>query len=302
MNLKNRNKSFTLIEILIVVVVVGIISSFIIVGISSVSYNGAIAKSKVFLENIRSTLILDLASEWRFEGNTNDYHSGGYTGTRFGTGGTNNLPQFVSAGIYDQCIDFDGTDDYVDFGTIYGPSRTINRTYSFWVYPKTLSGGTVFTTGNLYYTKCGHSLFRLLSSGTRISYDFNISPYYYDFPVVAELNKWNYFVLMVDVSNATNSVFKLYKNSQYIGSTTQERATGGQTLKTFLMGAQYANASDDKLNFLNGRIDEFVIYNDIMSIALMKNNYFSQANKFLSKKEMEDSQYSLMIKELTINE
>jgi prepilin-type N-terminal cleavage/methylation domain-containing protein len=43
------NKSFTLIEILVVIVVIGVLSAFILVGMSSITSSANIAKSQAFL-------------------------------------------------------------------------------------------------------------------------------------------------------------------------------------------------------------------------------------------------------------
>jgi len=49
-----QEKSFTLIEILVVIVVTGILSSFVLVGMSSITNDARIAKVKAFANSVRN--------------------------------------------------------------------------------------------------------------------------------------------------------------------------------------------------------------------------------------------------------
>jgi prepilin-type N-terminal cleavage/methylation domain-containing protein len=64
------NKSFTLIEILVVIVVIGVLSAFILIGMSSITNSANIAKGQAFANSLRNSLLINLVSEWKLDGTT----------------------------------------------------------------------------------------------------------------------------------------------------------------------------------------------------------------------------------------
>ena len=79
------NKSFTLIEILVVIVVVGILSSFILVGMSSITNKANIAKSQAFLNSMDNSLLLSRVSEWKLDDSSGTDSWNGRTATLVNT-------------------------------------------------------------------------------------------------------------------------------------------------------------------------------------------------------------------------
>ncbi|MDD3292809.1 MAG: prepilin-type N-terminal cleavage/methylation domain-containing protein [Candidatus Pacebacteria bacterium] len=128
------NKSFTLIEILIVIVVIGILSSFIFVGMSSITSEANIAKGKVFINSIDNSLLLGRISQWKFDelttakelqsiGDTWNSNNGIlYTGS-------DSLEKLSSNCPSGNCLSFDGVNDYINTGTV--GSLGINEQMSF---------------------------------------------------------------------------------------------------------------------------------------------------------------------------
>lgn len=62
-----KHKSFTLIELLVVIVIIGILSGIIMISTSSSIDKASLAKSKVFSENIRNRMLLNLKMEFQFD-------------------------------------------------------------------------------------------------------------------------------------------------------------------------------------------------------------------------------------------
>jgi prepilin-type N-terminal cleavage/methylation domain-containing protein len=111
------NKSFTLIEILVVIVVIGIISAFILVGMSSITNKANIAKGLAFANSMRNSLLMNLVSEWKLDGNANDSW-GAQNGS---LGGTPTL-KAVTDCVTGTCYSFsEPTSDYI---TIPHPAGT----------------------------------------------------------------------------------------------------------------------------------------------------------------------------------
>ena len=96
------NKSFTLIEILVVIVVIGVLSAFILVGMSSISSKANIAKGQAFINSMNNSLLISRVSQWKLDGNYNDSWSG-KTATPV------NSPTATSSCAQDSCYTFNGS-------------------------------------------------------------------------------------------------------------------------------------------------------------------------------------------------
>lgn len=108
------NKSFTLIEILAVVLIMGILSSFIVVHLDSVGGLFKDRKGIAFSNFIKNSLLMNLVSEWKLDGDSSD--------SWFINNGTMNnfLGDPWKTGtdcIIGPCLSFDGEDDWVDCGS-----------------------------------------------------------------------------------------------------------------------------------------------------------------------------------------
>jgi len=298
------NKSFTLIEILVVIVVVGIISAFILVGVSSISNKANVAKGQAFVDSLDNALLMSRISNWKLDENTNDSW-GTNTGTWYGAGGGSNLSvnyKSSSDCVSNQCLDFDGTDDYVDYGDILRPSRNNNRTYSFWMNPRSFSG-IIFGSGNMWQSAGGYSKFHVISSTEiQISYDILNSPYRVTFNCPVDRFKWNYFTVSFDsISSSSNVTIKLYKNGSFISSSTQARRTSAGYNIAFIIGAVNNDSDDHKIWFFNGQIDDFRVYDSLVSSQKIRENYFSGFNNLYENKELTKIEYHKRIGELKSN-
>jgi prepilin-type N-terminal cleavage/methylation domain-containing protein len=96
-------KSFTLIEILVVIVVVGVLSAFILVGMSSITSSANIAKGKAFINSMDNSLLLSRVSEWKLDNSTGADSWSGKTATLV------NSPTLTSNCAQDSCYTFNGS-------------------------------------------------------------------------------------------------------------------------------------------------------------------------------------------------
>jgi prepilin-type N-terminal cleavage/methylation domain-containing protein len=114
------DKSFTLIEILVVIVVIGILSSFIVVGISSIISEANDAKGKAFLNSLKNNLLLNIVAEWKFDGPSSagsDASDADVLDTWLSNDGGVGIHQpTVRSGsdcVSGNCLEFNGVSDYV---------------------------------------------------------------------------------------------------------------------------------------------------------------------------------------------
>lgn len=301
----NKKKSFTLIELLVVIVIIGILAGVIMISTSSSIDKANLAKGQAFYSTIQEELLSSLISEWTFdEGNTTvgqiaqssdlvdswGNNNGIVNGNPIIRDGTNCISR--------KCLEFDGSGDYVDFGDILRPSRTDDRTYLFWLNLKSY-GGAIFSTGNLANYKGGYSLFRPLSSSSNyFSYELNDSPFNFSFDCSIDLNKWMFFVVSVKPDNP-NINFALYKNGKLEDDQTKIMSAGSQYNTSFKIGAYtsgYPTAS--QVGFLNGFIDDFKVYDSILNLVQVKQNYIAGLDSLLSQKSISKVDYNQRINEL----
>ena len=295
----NKKLAFTLIELLVVIAVIGILSGLIVVSMSGITNRAEISKAQVFSNSLKNSLMLNLVSEWKFDGTT-FAASPAVAGDVLDTWGVNNYngtvtghaPTVLTEGscVRGSCLDFNGSSDYIDLGNILQTDRVNNRTFEVWVYPHTQSSNTIFSTGSLYNTKGGFSMFAIESSSLiRVSYDYDVTPYTASISCPTDLNKWNHLTFGIDVSNLTNTVIKVYKNGNYCGQTSQVRTTVGRYNTAFSIGTRTDNTS--KIQFFNGLIDEARVYNSLVSISQTKERYLVGLNSLLSNDTISSEEY-----------
>ena len=61
-------QAFTLIELLVVIAIIGILSGLIVVAMGGVTQKANIAKSQIFSNSLKNSLMMNLVSEWKFDG------------------------------------------------------------------------------------------------------------------------------------------------------------------------------------------------------------------------------------------
>lgn len=273
-----QEKSFTLIEILVVIVVIGILSAFILVGMNSISSKAKIAKGQAFINSLRDSLLISLVSEWKFEGNAND------------SWGTDNgvvigAPTYKSGNdcVSGQCIDLNGTGDYLSLTSAVSLSGEF--TVSFWAYRDTnttydfVMGESVNNRKVGFYNSDNRMFFRVLSGGSEDNTITNVST-----------NTWNYVVFTRNSSNKVDA----YVNS-------------GQAIRLFADVAQSGTfdfnylGNESSNNYFDGRIDNISVYNKTIPTSFVRERYYSGINGLFLKKEFSKEQYMLKIVELKYN-
>ena len=289
------NKSFTLIEILVVIVVIGVLSAFILVGMSSISANANIAKGKAFANSLRNSLLMSLVSEYKFEG------AGTVDGLAAITDvtdswGTNNASAlngnpYVRSGtncLSSKCIAFDGTSDTFtipDSNTLDTVFGTENFTLEAWIYSvryldyqgiinKRTNAAYAESIGGIFIDNDGETLRFLIgtvASMNSITYS-----------LVNSHDKWIHVV-----GTAGGGNIKFYINGLQAGITTPITADMPQNNEPMTIGGFYAGYRS-----FSGRIDEVRVYNNPIPSFQVKENYYSGLNRLLVKRNISNNEYS----------
>ncbi|GMX58435.1 MAG: hypothetical protein MCSN_0890 [Candidatus Microsyncoccus archaeolyticus] len=285
-------RSFTLIEILVVIVVIGILSSFILVGMSSITNNANIAKSKAFSDSLRNSLLTNLVSEWKLDGNGSDSW-GSNTGTNGGS-------TFQSSGcVSNGCLNFDGTDDYFVVNDSDSLDIVNNFSIEFWYY-KTSNTVSCVTGDNRillmkandywdddYYgiwVTCGDlDYFRYSTRKADVdslgSYNANLG-----------LNNWNHIVF-----TKNNTIGFFYINGIKVSQATVYAELNITAENLYAMGNSAASRTTP------GMLDEIRIYNEAVSSFRIQQNYYIGINKLYKNNGIILSELNQKLSELKNN-
>ena len=303
-------KSFTLIEILVVIVIIGILSGFIIVSMAGVSSKATIAKSQAFANSLRNSLLINLVSEYKFEGPTAVDGTATINDAK-DTWGSNNATAIngnpvVKGGsdcISGKCIDFDS--DWITLNQNLFPSGLGSWTVEGWFYHKDYTyprsfcpigdqnsyvagnkgwevGGGYSSTGVRININDGTNLI-----STWLSLDSGSRP-------TDTVNKWCHLVIVFD-RTSTQKVLAYVNSKKQSGTVDISSLTGDILGNTSIIIGNVGGW------LLYGRADEIRMYNEIVPVARVRENYYSGLTKILTRDGFNETEYGQRLKELKSN-
>ncbi len=255
---------------------------------AGVSSKANIAKGQAFSSSLRNSLLINLVSEWKFNGNTVDswgINDGVWSGSTEPNIVANYRP--ASECVSGQCLDFDGVDDNVMVPTINLPDGT-KWTCEHWLNWREQSNLYVFYIGA--YAASPNFLIRRNSLN-----NFSFRPtggagIYYDFVSSAEyINRWTHVVWAAD----GNANITLYINGRLILTRTII-APHTTEFNLHAIGRSYGGTS---YTFL-GKIDDVRAYTDSIPLSQIQENYYSGLNKLLSNNGIDNREFGQRITEL----
>ncbi|MFA5431899.1 MAG: LamG-like jellyroll fold domain-containing protein [Candidatus Paceibacterota bacterium] len=290
-NIKKIHRiAFTLIELLVVIAIIGILSGLIVISMSGVTQKATMAKAQVFSNSLRNSLMMNLLSEWKLNGNAND--SWGLVGgvlSGFSFDSTDGWRSGTQCASSEGCLQFGGN-DYINFGNAISKDEV---TVSFWA-----NRTAVGTQGGSYFAKGGY-----LSSGFA-TYDdtFTASSSLGVFATIAmssTLNKWENHTLVIRNSSP---YLKHYINGVLDATGYAETPAKFGSIITssdFLLGY---NAIGGVQRYFNGFMDDMRIYNVAMTNYLIKEQYYFGLNELLIKGKINKGEYLSRINSMAKNE
>ena len=273
-------QAFTLIELLVVIAIIGILSGLIVVSIGGVTEKANIAKSQVFSNSLRNSLMLNLVAEYKLDEGT------GTTITDSWKGGTGTIPaspatptwKTGSDCIYDDCLSFDGG-DYVTYNDpILGATEA---TVCVWANRQTWVANSAYVSDYVSANK-NFILGYEPTEGSLYFYVGNLTVadnlYFTGFTGGA----WHYvcgsFVGSGELAIYMDGVKKNYKTTTITAI--------GPTQSTYSSIGRYASTY-----YFNGLLDEIRFFTKAINSSQIKEQYYSGLNSLLAKGGITKKEY-----------
>ena len=294
MTFNSNHKSFTLIELLVVIAVISVISAVVVVNLSGGTDKAEIAKIQAFSAKIGIELADSVVSKWNFDEATGTTTHDKWEGNDgiFGGGTSDYYPAWRSGEdcISGSCLEFDGTDDYVDCGNSSTLDVTEELTVETWVKINTIEDNhRIIDRGTAYFFSMDSSdnlTFSLYDTGYR----------YVRAPVQTDV--WYHAVATCKRSDK----IKLYVNGEFkddwaIGA---EGSWGNSSHLGFGNWVQSNGDPGYGSICFDGLIDEVRIYNSVASITQIQSNYLAGLQKLLSKGAISQEEYNQRVKKIVL--
>jgi len=291
-----KNRAFTLLELLVVITIIGILSSIVIVSMSGSTDSATIAKGKAYAQQVHALLGSNAVGVWNFDEGTVNTCSA--TQDACDISGYNNHGTFVGDTHYvDSDIDgyalsFDGTGDYVVLTN--DPASGLSEiTISAWIKPTQLQYGSIYGGWNNsdYNERSSVLFYRGGDGANQDEMTFSIyNSYDNAFTAVGitklGTDKWYYVVGIYD-----GSFVKIYINGEFDGSL---EATGSINSVTtpVKIGTHKTNEY-----FFKGYIDEVHVYTEALPATEIKKHYVQGLEKLLANQAITQAEYNQRMEE-----
>lgn len=273
----NKEKSFTLIELLIVIAVVGMISSIILVNLNLPEQRkkAQIGRALEFSSSILNALGSEGVGTWNFDEGSGSTakDSSGYKNncSIIGPTYTSETPQSITGtGSGKYALSFDGADDYLDCGS--DPSLIPSSAFTFeaWIYPKKIMCSKENDSCPLWGTGAnayGH-IIAIAQNGFLWFYTLHNEwdPFDSDKPVA--INTWTHVVFTWDGNKK-----RIYINGVLSGE--KSISTPLKNLPPTWIGRK----GDSHSGYFDGYIDEVRIYGQGLTTTQIREHYVQGLKK-----------------------
>jgi len=285
-----NNKSFTLIELMIAILVVSILSSIIYIATGGARERADFAKVLMFATRVNSSLSENISGQWDFDegsgSSVSDSSGNNNTGTITGATWVTTKANCVSG----YCLSFDGDGDWVIVNET-GFLDLGEQTIEYWFTPPS---GTGSNWEFRHVNKVGPSTRNFYFYGARpgevLVYQIrdSVDGYY------LSTLKNNYIVgqwyHVVGSYKPSNGEWKIYINGQLDNYDTQFFVPGTDDTAVKFMNGKF-----------NGKVDNIRIYNLAVSISQIQQNYFLGINSLYKNNGIATAEFNQRIVELKSN-
>jgi prepilin-type N-terminal cleavage/methylation domain-containing protein len=295
-----KRTAFTLIELLVVIAIIGILSGLIVVSMSGITQKANIAKAQIFSNSLRNSLMANIVGEWKFDGTgvsdggtaTTDYTKNTWGSITCSVGGSLAVS---SSCINGSCLNFDGSTTYLNCYNETNLQNISFLTISVWVNPTSFSTNKRNIICKSYQTSNSGYEFSTEIDG---SLSFRINPTsssytYKNSAICLKINEWQFLTVAYDGINVY-----FYRNGVLVGSPVAATGALYPSSDNLIIGAYRSMTS----YYFSGLMDEVRIYNAVMPISQIKEQYYLGLNSLLLSGQIGTEEYVEKINSIAINE
>jgi prepilin-type N-terminal cleavage/methylation domain-containing protein len=284
------NKAFTLLELLVVITIIGILSSVVIVSMSGSTDSATIAKGKAYAQQVHALLGANAVGVWNFDEGTDntcsatedicDYSGYGNHGTiNKGTNGTG--VDWVDSDIEGLALQFDGVDDRVGCGNKTSLNvASGDMTIESWVNLSALGRASTiiskWTPWILYIASNNKVTFYVRYDGT----DHNVT----SGTALTSIDRWYHLVTVYTVSD--------YKVRFYIDGILTASPSFGNAISSDTASSVQIGAYSSTYAPFSGLIDEVRIYAEALPSTETQKHYVQGLNKLLTNNAISEEEYT----------
>jgi prepilin-type N-terminal cleavage/methylation domain-containing protein len=269
-----NNRAFTLLELLVVITIIGILSSIVIVSMSGSTDSATIAKGKAYAQQVHALLGANAVGVWNFDEGTGTtaYDISGYNNDGTLAGDTH----FVNSDIEGYALSFDGTGDYVQ--TPLNRESSVSMTALAWFkFEGSCTGGYASIIGSDDGNFC-------IDKDTGQNY-LGVEDDEWYHPANKNIcdEKWHLVVYTRNINQG-----KLYVDSEL-----QWTHTYGTLISDsdFFIGWEYPGL------YWNGLIDDVRIYSEALPSTEIQKHYVQGLKKLLSNQAITQAEYDQRMEE-----
>ena len=299
--INKKIQSFTLIEILVVIVIVGILSSFIIVGMSSLSSKADTAKVQVWANGLRNSGLTSIVSEWKFQGTTADGSPALAVDAVDSWGSNTGIVAVTPPNVetsdcsLGRCVEFVGGADFIRIADSSSLAMGSKMSAFVWVKGADQDDKGIFAH---YDETSNQRSWAIATSGASasklrvaLSGDGNTATYYKPY-VSSEVildSKWHYvgFTYSGDTLNVyiDGSAATIPSPVDTGTMTSLHNSTSSASIGSFTNVAALAKG-------FTGNIDDAILFNEAVTVSEVQRQYFSGLNNLLAKGQITNNEYN----------
>ncbi|MDD5013205.1 MAG: prepilin-type N-terminal cleavage/methylation domain-containing protein [Candidatus Pacebacteria bacterium] len=309
-----NNKSFTLIETLTAIVIIGLLAGFIIVKFQDSNIAAEISRGKAFSLSLLTSMPMETVSEWKFDGPTSAGSSATTDDVKDTWGRNDGIVSAESKPIIrdnndcisGKCLEFDGTTGYIDTADI-SFIELADVTFSFWgkVNNTTKDHGFIYKGGHGTSQPLIIWFDMSVGSGDKgvgntkalsvLTYDGS-TQHWVATPTNSMNNtNWNHIVAVI---NKSDGKIEIYINGVLCESNTKTW-NGISNTDTILRLGNPTTASSTFA--LDGFIDDVRIFNAALKASQINKTYLSGLNNLYLNNQISKEEYNQRLIELNNN-
>jgi prepilin-type N-terminal cleavage/methylation domain-containing protein len=274
------NKAFTLLELLVVITIIGILSSIVVVSMSGGAEEAGISKGKAYAQQVHALLGHEAVIDFNFNENAYNTCSGLYDAcdtSGYGNHGTfYGDAHFVQSDIDGYALSFDGTGDYVNCGKAM--TGLVDFSISLWINTSQVAAGSA---------RYNDPAFLGTKQGSGDSNDFVLTNYngkiaWYD-ELVAGSNSYDTGISVADgkwhhiVVTRSGASLSFYIDSVFKGKDTT--GTDGVRDDDIEIGRALWSGS----LYFSGLIDDVRVYSEHLSLPSIRKLYVQGSERLAFK-------------------